>query len=299
MAPPLDLMIAGAQKAGTSSLVRYLGQHPTVCVQTKREFTYFVNDAEYEGGYARAFSQQFPSCDSVPNSNRKYVAKSAGLMYLPESIARLRLHNPEVHVALLLRNPVKRAYSAFWFARQRGWENLESFEEALDADPNRFKGYWLHERGCAYLDRGRYAEFVEDLSEQLPSGHLHIELTEDLKERAGEICTSLYEAIGLDDGFVPDTSHRHNESGQARLPMLARSLSLNPPFTGALRKLFPDTARDYLRNLRSRLKRLNYVSFDPPPMDPETQQRLLDYYRPHNERLEKLIGRDLSSWNRS
>jgi N-formylglutamate amidohydrolase len=36
-----------------------------------------------------------------------------------------------------------------------------------------------------------------------------------------------------------------------------------------------------------------------PEIDPESQQRLLEYYRPYNQQLEDLLGRDLSIWGKS
>ena len=51
MARPIDLMIVGAQKAGTTSLLRYLGNHSSICIHEKPEILFFLIDEEYQKGY--------------------------------------------------------------------------------------------------------------------------------------------------------------------------------------------------------------------------------------------------------
>ena len=57
-------------------------------------------------------------------------------------------------MALILRDPVDRAYSAFWYARRKGWEPLEKSEDALHAAPERFGDHWIGRRNCDFLTRG-------------------------------------------------------------------------------------------------------------------------------------------------
>ena len=38
----IDIMIVGAQKAGTTSLLRYLGEHPECVAHPQKEFAYFL-----------------------------------------------------------------------------------------------------------------------------------------------------------------------------------------------------------------------------------------------------------------
>ena len=40
----VQLMIVGAQKAGTSSLLRYLAQHPDIHAHAQPEMTFFLQD---------------------------------------------------------------------------------------------------------------------------------------------------------------------------------------------------------------------------------------------------------------
>ena len=35
-----------------------------------------------------------------------------------------------------------------------------------------------------------------------------------------------------------------------------------------------------------------------PPVDPDTRKRLIEHFKPHNDRLAVWLGRDLSAWDR-
>ena len=59
MTRPIDVMIAGAPKAGTSSLKNYLWQHPQVCMHKQREFPFFTSDEMYPAGYETYFEEFF------------------------------------------------------------------------------------------------------------------------------------------------------------------------------------------------------------------------------------------------
>ena len=122
----LDLMIAGAQKSGTSSLLSWLGTHPRILAQKRPEMTWFTDDDGPAGGFSDEFY-----FDANPG-NCLRLGKLAGLMYSDQGLDRLVAHSPEVATIVVLRDPVERAYASFWFARRRGREALDDFEQAVE-----------------------------------------------------------------------------------------------------------------------------------------------------------------------
>jgi len=285
------MMIAGAQKAGTSSLVRYLGQHPQVCTYADREFSFFVNDEEYEKGYEKIFHTYFGGrCFA----EMAIVAKSVGVMYLSQAVYRLRDHNPDVDLVFVLRNPVDRAYSAYWYARRMGWEPLGDFEEALEAGIKRFQDNWLQQRGCMYYERGRYNEYLPLFFQEFGREQVHIFLLEDLKQDTEGVCRHLYQVLGVDPSFVPDVTRRHNRAATARSQGLARLMASDSRVRSGLRRLLPRRMRYRIRHVT---RRLNERECTPPPMDPDTRMHLVNYFRPFNAQLSELLNRDLSHWD--
>ena len=204
--PLIDLMIAGAEKTATSSLKGYLGQHPLAVTHEAREFTCFVNDKEYEAGYDRAYDAHFTS----PADGQRIIAKSVGVMYQNSAQKRLLKHNPRVQLTVLLRNPVERAYSAFHFARQQGWEPLTDFDAALEAGTERFCDDWVRSRACDYLNRSRYAPHLRGCFDLFGKENVHVFLLEDLAQDPGAVCRALFNVLGIDPDVTIDWQARDN-----------------------------------------------------------------------------------------
>src|SRR5262245_11979337 len=107
----IDAMIVGAQKSGTTSLLRYLSQHPMIEAHLPEEFSFFVRDAEYELGIESAFTRFFTGTDF--SDPKVVVAKNAGMCYNEVALGRLKNHHPGVIVIMVIRNPVDRAWSSY------------------------------------------------------------------------------------------------------------------------------------------------------------------------------------------
>ena len=207
--------------------------------------------------------------------------------------ARLSAHNPRVRIIVMLRNPVDRAYSAYWYARRNGFEPLTSFEKALDADPARFTDDELRGRNTAYLRQGHYAEQLANLDRHFPREQQRIVLVEDLKRDAIGLCHMLFEFLGVDKAFRADTSKRRNAAAMPRSRSLMRLLQARFPLKSQARRAMPGDLAD---RIKSKITALNERGVELPPMDVATRQRLIDYYRQQNIELSERLQRDLSTW---
>ncbi len=291
MAKPIELMIVGAQKAGTSSLVRYLGEHPKVCTHDTREMTYFVRDEEYAGGYEGVFERYF---GRLRDESTIIVAKSAGMMHWPEAIGRLHAHSPNMHVLALLRQPVDRAYSAYWYCRRVGLEDLRSFEEAIEAEPRRMREDPARWRHCAYVERGEYHRQLLSIYEIFDKSRVHVFFLEDLKRDPAELCERIFRLLGLDPDFTPDVNRKFNKAAMVRSETVAKLLSENLPLKKLADMIISRRARYWIRE---RVRRFNEKEFTPPAMNPETRRKLIGHFEPLNRKLADLTGRDLKGWN--
>ena len=159
-----DAVILGAQKSGTSSLHNYLVQHPGVIEPLRKEVHYF--DVAYERGEAWYRAHFGPLGDPGLNLD-------SSPYYLFHPAVPQRLHDllPDAKLIVLLRDPVRRAYSHYWHERDKKRETL-GFEDAIAAEPERLGD--AHQQLAAgtlqrshahqhfsYLARGRYAEQLE------------------------------------------------------------------------------------------------------------------------------------------
>ncbi|MDQ3693514.1 MAG: sulfotransferase domain-containing protein [Chloroflexota bacterium] len=151
---PPGFIIIGAQKGGTTSLHRYLTEHPDVGGSVRKEVHFF------SWFYAKGMDWYLAH---FPQQGKHAVVGEASTSYVsdPEVPARVREAVPEVKLIVLLRNPIDRAYSQYQMNVRKEFEPL-SFEEAIAAElerlraaPDRSSEQWRH---ASYLTRGLYAD---------------------------------------------------------------------------------------------------------------------------------------------
>lgn len=241
-----DAVILGAQKSGTSSLHHYLVQHPQVIAPLRKEVHYFdLNHGRGEGWYRAHFGRVAEAGVNLDSS--PYY------LFHPAVPSRLHALIPDARLIVLLRDPVRRAYSHYWHERDKGRERL-GFEDAVAAEPDRIGAAAARlaegtlERSpehqhFSYLARGRYAEQLERWFGRFPRGRFLVQRFEDLAVDPLGVLNATLGFLGLP---------------------AAESVRLEA------------------RNTR------RY-----PPLADATAERLRAYFEPHNRRLEALLGRPM------
>jgi hypothetical protein len=176
--PLPDFLVIGTKRGGTTSLWRYLIQHPLVprlfpAWNTKTSHYFEDNWTRGEAWYR----SHFPTARGRTALERKHggpskVGEAAPLyMFHPLAASRVASIMPRVRMIVLLRDPVERAYSHWKERRTEGKEPL-GFADALAAEPDRTAGErerLIAEPGhvspaydwYSYRARGRYLEHLQ------------------------------------------------------------------------------------------------------------------------------------------
>jgi hypothetical protein len=176
--PLPDFLVIGTKRGGTTSLWRYLLQHPLVpplfpAWNTKTSHYFEDNFGRGEAWYR----SHFPTRRQRAALERRHggpakVGEAAPLyMFHPLAAGRVAELMPQARMIVLLRDPVERAYSHWKERRTEGKEPLD-FAAALEAEPDRTAGE--RERLIAdpeyvseaydwytYRERGRYLDHLE------------------------------------------------------------------------------------------------------------------------------------------
>jgi hypothetical protein len=288
----ISLFIAGAPKAGTTSLKYYLAQHPQICTHKLPEMTYFYDKRLFDLGYEYSFHRFFTNI----RDDQILLAKHISVMYSLDAIQRLYAHNPNGILIILLRNPVERAYSAYWFARQMGWEKLDTFEEAVWSDPQRFKDPVVRKM-CGYLEDGLYAKYLKGILGVFPREQVLIFSLDNFQKDPQRVCSTIFGKSKL-PAFEVTTNVRYNQAAAARYPALARTISEPSRFV-ELKKfsriLLPVRFRDWA--VANFFKKANKRPISIPPLSMETRQSLIEYFKPYNMDLSSLLGMEWPDWN--
>lgn len=294
----IDAFIAGAEKAGTTSLGHYLSQHPSVFSHFGRrpgsehpqlEFSAFINDRwrvpdAYRTDYIAAFGR-------LPGPGEYVIAKNVDIMTNRTGAEALAAMYPRCRIVIILRDPVERAYSSFWYQRFRGEECHDRFEDAI-ADELQLGSRGEYSPHRRYLGRGYYAEHLQMLHSVFPAPCIHVVFFDDLKANPTETLATLCSALDLPPHPLAGGSV-HNPARSVRFPWLARLAHRPGPLKDAARRVIsPQTRRSMLLQLR----RWNSRRERPRPLAAETRARLQEHFAPHNSRLAEMLERDLPEW---
>jgi hypothetical protein len=268
-----DLFVAGAPRAGTSSIWSYLDQHPRIFMSRLKEPHFFsdhkppfVPTVSDEGVYLRLFD----------GAEAGQLRGEASPTYLgdpraPERIARV---SPEARIVVVLRNPVARAYSAYWH-RVRYGDEARPFLEAIRPQPS--------DGRPSYVRAGLYAEPIERYLETF-GDRLHVLFQEELAaDTRGEL-RRILEFLGVDSTAADRI--RLDVRNATALPRnrVVRRLYQSPRLRSVVDRAVPLA-------LQPRVERLLLRRDGVPPMEPEARRLLEDFYAAEPPALERLLGR--------
>lgn len=136
-----DFVIIGCQRGGTSSLYRYLGQHPRISPSLRKETEYF--SAKYPEGEAW-YRAHFPlrlRLKAASLLGRRLLTFEATPDYLldPRAAERCAALLPDARIVVLLREPGERALSHYHHNVRLDLES-ETFPRALELEDSRIGG---------------------------------------------------------------------------------------------------------------------------------------------------------------
>jgi len=286
----IELMIVGAQKSGTTSLMEYMSQHPSISMSTITEFGYFIHDDQYKKPDTEIFDMYFEKDHLKPNSI--LCAKSAATLMSHVALERMYEHNPDMQLVVLLRNPVERAYSLFWYNKRLGHESSDDFSDLIRREELNYRNE-IDAINRSYLDGGKYIEYLKDIYSIFPQNQVHIYQFEEFKSNPEKVCKELFTTLNLDitEDIELETTKNHNRGGVVKYPIITKII--NSSITQKFTKLIPYKLRKKLdRTIRSsNIKDEKY-----PEMTSKDREYLRSYFNTYNEKLENQIGINVKNW---
>lgn len=247
--PMPDVLVIGGKRAGSSSLYRYLTQHPRFVptfpsVQRFKGTYYF--DKRYDESEAW-YRSHFPSIARrrihAALHGSPVVTGEACPYYLadPRTPRRVAETIPDVRLILTVRNPVDRALSHHGANVRAGIEDL-SFAEAIEAEPERLRGE--EERLLAdplavstaheyygYVHQSTYEPLIRRWLGHVDPADLHIGVSEDMYEDPQSFMDRVFAFIGIGPHPLGDTRRVNPGGGATMDPGLRRELAQR--FAGA------------------------------------------------------------------
>ncbi|HET9487668.1 MAG TPA: sulfotransferase [Chryseosolibacter sp.] len=297
-----NFLIVGAAKCGTSSLNKYLDQHPQIFMSKVKEprfITSQVNpfplngpgDHKVEAWYVKKYEDYVKLFEGAENYQAVGEASADTLYFYKGSIPVIKQYLGDPKIIIMLRNPVKRAFSAYQHLVRDLREDL-SFEEGLKQEPERIRNNWelIYHYTAVSMYHDSVKAFLDNFS------NVKIILTEDQEKRPQQVIRDLFRFLEVNPDCDVNTEIRYNISGKPKSQWIHQFF-----FEGNMAR---NLARPIARTLFSQETRLRISqkiqekNLTRLTINPDTKETLQGYFEEDIQKLEKLLGRDLSLWRK-
>jgi hypothetical protein len=174
----------------------------------------------------------------------------------PSAPACIHHYIPDAKIVAILRNPVDRAISSFRLEVLEGFEPCRSLMTALELEEARMRDGWSYV--WRYKERGLYYRHLKRYFDIFPRDQIKVFLYEDWRPDGVGLLKSVFRFLCVDETLgMSARAVRHNTTAASRFD--ARGVA-------------------------------------EPVCAPDVRAQLVEHYRDEIDRLQSLIGRDLSEW---
>lgn len=283
-----DFFIVGAAKSGTTSLYEYLNKIPEIYLPSVKEPNFFSHkEIADQGLYYKTkdikSEQEYLDLFAQAGKDQKCGDASVSYLFYPECAKRIHAFNPDAKIIILLRNPVKRAFSHYLMDKRLGYIH-EEFDQIIKSNQEGTKEMKLYYQQVVQL--GFYAEQITRYFAVFPKDQILILLLENLIESPEASLRKITEFIGVSSLENQNVFTKHNASFHAKNKLIRKLYSFS-----FIRKTIKALTPKVLRN-----RILDLSSKESEQMSPEISDYLKSLYKEDLLKLQNIIQRDLHKW---
>jgi len=270
-APFPNTFLIGVQKAGTTTLNEWLCQHPQVYGYASLKdiplFVKFPSPEELQNRLA---------LETPPYNAQQIVLHSAvNYIFYPSLLQKISAERPDAKLVLILRNPVDRAISSYFYFRKMMREKRD-IETALIYEPRQITEITRDNNDFTYIEHGFYYEQVKTCLQYFSRGQLLILNYNDLKNKPHELLKCVFVFLNIDENFQADLTPK-NVTGDVRSRFLQEKILHKNKFRKwvvdhLIDPWFPVNKRKLLKNKIFELNTSKQKHFDVASPDDEKIQ---------------------------
>jgi len=296
----LDFIVIGAQKSATTSLFRYLQQHPEISMPADKEAPFFSEDKFYRLGWEGFASTRFdPSA-----VGQLWGTVSPQYMSDVRVPARIADHMPNTKLIALLRNPVDRAYSHYRMAVRRGTEK-RSFSEAVDdlcrsrqqhSDSTvpdvQIEDSIKNHEDEHYLAWGEYGRVLELYRTYFVKDRILVLYMNDLESNPDQTVKTALDFIGANSQIIPaNVGKTYHAGGTKRIiPESWKHFLRDQDWFRSLWHRVPEQTRGTVNYW---YEQFNVRKQSADTIDPNTRLKLVDYFSSDVELLQSMCSKPI------
>lgn len=295
-----NLFIPGAGKSGTSTLHNLLNQHQDICMSEMKE-PHFWTHPKFDTLNLDEFTQYNNLFEK--GEYKYYGESSTGYMCFPNFFKNIHnYYQQQPKFIFILRNPIDRIYSHYWWLKGMGSER-NSLKKAVlndfDVEPN--QQLKLPEGGYKmYYQFGLYAKWIGRFYEEFDTSNILIITTEQLKERRLETLNSCFTFLSLTP-LGELTPENTNETALLKFPALyknVKKLAFNDyHIKKIIKPFFPKKVRTAINEkLHPAIYNLTKTKTQYPTISNYDREWLKDLYQEDVAKLRFITNKPFTEW---
>ncbi|MGP4105988.1 sulfotransferase domain-containing protein [Virgibacillus sp. L01] len=276
---PPEVFLIGAQKSGTTTLASLLDSHPNISVSQPKETHYFTINYDkgidwYKNRFVSSENMLVDASTSYTMARFEHQDKNPVYENIPFRVYSL---NPKAKFIYILRNPIDRAYSAYWHSVKTDRTN-ESF------------GKLIRSNRSLYLDTSNYSAQLSLWLKFFPlDSFLFIDF-KDLKVEPKKTIEKCFEFMEVESDInINPYIHKNGSYMATTLGKKINRLKITYPFINNINigKVIPTIIKHKL------LKKPDKIT----KMDDNDREYLINYFYEKNKRLAELTGLRFEHWD--
>lgn len=300
-----NFLVVGAAKAGTTTIYDMLVQHPEVGMSIMKEPNFFSDGWPKWAKTLDEYKQLFSHC-----SGKKAIGEASPFYFSdPESAERIKSTlGEDTKIIIFLRNPAKRTYSHWAYARYIYNREPLSFHQALEKEDERAFADSTHKLKHYYSGIFRYvwismySDKVQHFLEIFGKNNVKVVVLEEFVKNPKKLFQDICQFLEIDPLFIPILT-KSNPAGESAAPGLTNLISAinQSNIFNTLYRNLPFKLKIVIFNFGNavfealRRPRHSTLAVDE-QLDEITYKSLMKRFMTDIRKLEKLLGRDLSVW---
>lgn len=286
----INCFLIGAQKAGSTTLYSWLSQHPEIdAPDSIKDFHFFTSNEYSKRGY-----DWFETLYRKKNAKIK-LNGAVNYLFRAEAPEKVFSYNPNAKFIVILRNPVKRAFSAYNYFFKLDKETRTFPNAIYDELKMPFRN--LEEKDdFAYLEHGYYYSQLLNWIKLFGREKFLILIYEDFFSDPKKHLKKVFQFLKLNSDFSPQLQKK-NVSGVVKFKHLNRLIyhkdGLVNKFVNKtrLKHLFPLRYRGWVK---SKFRDWNTKkNSDSPKLSIERYTELEKWFVKQNDELSNFLEIDL------
>ncbi len=200
-----DFIVIGFMKCGTTSLYDYMTKHPNILPASQKEIMFFNDEKLFQLGTDWYLSNFPPRIERT-----EYLTGEASTMYIHQSTIAQRLQEkfPETKIIILLRDPVSRAISNYYFNLGHGVNQHKTLEEIFKkesrvlSDVNDLSTHLEGKSGI--IATGLYSYFIKKWMDIFPKEQFLVLNAYDLNNSPQFVMNKVFDFLDLPNYNISD-----------------------------------------------------------------------------------------------